>query len=69
MRVHRESGGIVVLSSQWPEHARRLADRALVLHEGQLVWEAEPTEPVPTEYVEAADAQLRPVLQGLNPQA
>ena len=42
-QLHALQGGIVVFSSQWPEHARRLADRVLVLHEGSLVWDAEPS--------------------------
>jgi ABC-type multidrug transport system ATPase subunit len=67
IRARRESGGIVVVSSQWPEHARRLADRALVLHEGRLVWEADPSEKVPAEYLKTADGPLRAVLQGLTP--
>lgn len=66
IRAHRDSGGIVVFSSQWPEHARRLADRALVLHEGQRVWEAEPTQSVPPEHLDTADGSLRAVLQGLS---
>ncbi len=67
IRAHRDSGGSVVVSSQWPEHARRVADRALVLHEGRLVWDAEPTEQVPADRLETADAALRAVLQGLTP--
>lgn len=67
IRARRDSGGIVVLSSQWPEHARRLADRAIVLHEGRRVWEAEPSEKVPAEYLDTADGSLRAVLQGLSP--
>jgi ABC-type multidrug transport system ATPase subunit len=67
IRACRDSGGIVVLSSQWPDHARRLADRALVLHEGRRVWEAEPSKKVPAAYLDTADAPLRAVLQGLSP--
>ena len=67
IRARRDSGGIVVFASQWPEHARRLADRALVLHEGRRVWEAEPSEKVPAECLDTADGSLRAVLQGLSP--
>lgn len=67
IRAHRDSGGIVVFSSQWPDHARRLADRALVLHEGRCVWEAEPTCKVPAQFLETTDGSLRAVLQGLSP--
>lgn len=67
IRACRDSGGIVVLSSQWPDHARRLADRAIVLHEGRLVWEAEPSKQVPAHCLDTADAPLRAVLQGLSP--
>ena len=67
IRAWRDSGGIVVLSSQWPEHARRLADRALVLHEGRLVWDAEPSARVPPQHLDTADGPLRAVLQGLSP--
>ncbi len=66
IRKHRDSGGIVIVTSQWPDHARRLADRALVLHEGQCVWDATPSEQVPAERLEMADGSLRAVFQGLG---
>jgi ABC-type uncharacterized transport system ATPase subunit len=66
VRAHRDSGGIVLFSSQWPDHARRLADRAVVLHEGRCVWDAEPSRPVPAQYLDTANASLRAVFQGLS---
>jgi ABC-type multidrug transport system ATPase subunit len=66
MRRHVQSGGTVIFSSQWPEHARRLADRVLVLHDGNLVWDAAPTKPVPATMLQTVDDSLRAVLQGLG---
>lgn len=65
MAKHAAGGGIVVFSSQWPEHARRLADWALVLHEGNLAWSAAP-DTLPT--VEETPPALQAVLQGLGPE-
>lgn len=65
MARHAERGGIVVFSSQWPEHARRLADWVMVLHEGKLAWSASPvTLPTVAEITPA----LQAVLQGLGPE-
>lgn len=36
---HRNTGGIVIFTSQWPPHARRLADRMLILEDGGLVYD------------------------------
>jgi ABC-type multidrug transport system ATPase subunit len=66
IRAHAESGGTVVFTSQWPEHAKRLADQAIVLHEGALVWDAAPSTPVDSECMQHADDSLRAVLQGLG---
>ncbi|PQO41251.1 hypothetical protein C5Y96_00620 [Blastopirellula marina] len=65
MAQHAAAGGIVLFSSQWPEHARRLADWALVLHEGSLEWSATP-ETLPT--AKETPPSLQAVLQGLGPQ-
>ena len=64
MAQHAARGGIVFFSSQWPEHARRLADWALVLHEGDLAWSAAP-DAIPT--VAETPPALQAVLQGLGP--
>lgn len=66
IRRHAEAGGTVIFSSQWPDHAKRLADRALVLHEGELKWDGLPNERVPAEQMQQADDALRAVLQGLG---
>lgn len=66
IRRHAEAGGTVIFSSQWPDHAKRLADRALVLHEGELKWDASPSSGVPEEQLKQADGPLRAVLQGLG---
>lgn len=36
---HRDSGGIVLFSSQWPPHARRIAQRVILLHKSQMAYE------------------------------
>lgn len=65
MAQHAAGGGIVIFSSQWPEHARRLANWALVLHEGSLAWSAAP-DALPT--VADTPPALQAVLQGLGPE-
>ncbi len=37
--THLNSGGIVVFTSQWPPHARRLAKRMWLLHNNRLVFD------------------------------
>lgn len=64
MTQHAATGGIVLFTSQWPEHARRLADWTLVLHEGRLEWSATP-ETLPT--AKLTPPALQAVLQGLGP--
>lgn len=66
IRDHAAAGGTVIFSSQWPDHARRLADRALVLHEGNLAWDAPPDRPVPPSQLDSCNGPLRAVLQGLG---
>ena len=39
IKIHAESGGTVVLSTQWPAQAVGLADRFAILHEGELVYD------------------------------
>ncbi len=39
IQLHRRAGGIVIFTSQWPPHARRLADRVLVLSAGILAFD------------------------------
>ena len=65
---HARRGGIVLFTSQWPEHARRLADAALVLDEGTLIWDAPPREALEPSLVASAQPSLQAVLQGLGPQ-
>ncbi|MEW4454458.1 ATP-binding cassette domain-containing protein [Bremerella sp. JC817] len=67
IREHAHRGGTVIFSSQWPEHARRLADGALVLHEGNLVWSGVPDEKPNDELTDTAAPALQAVLQGLGP--
>lgn len=64
---HVKRGGLVVFSSQWPDHARRLANRAIVLDEGCLAWSAPPDEIPPSTIIDEASASLRAVLRGLGP--
>lgn len=67
IRDHVARGGLVVFSSQWPDHARRLANRAIVLDEGRLAWSAPPDELPPSTIINQAFAPLRAVLRGLGP--
>ena len=66
MKSHAVDGGIVVFSSQWPEHANRLADRSLVLHERNLVCDRMITESVSDDLIENAEPSLVAVLSGLG---
>jgi ABC-type multidrug transport system ATPase subunit len=66
MRTHARDGGIVLFSSQWPEHANRLADEAIVLHEGSLVCRHAINGPVPDQVIAAAAPSLSAVLSGLG---
>ncbi|MGB7347910.1 MAG: ABC transporter ATP-binding protein [Pirellulaceae bacterium] len=66
MAAHAQSGGIVIFSSQWPDHANRLANRCLVLHEGQLICDHSVDSPVSADLLQAATPSLRAVLQGLG---
>lgn len=66
IRQHADRGGMVVFTSQWPEHARRLADGALVLDDGKLAWCQSPREKPDPEVFSAAQPSLQAVLQGLG---
>ena len=66
MKSHANSGGIVVFSSQWPEHANRLAQRSLVLHEGSLMLNQSIDTAVPDELISDAGPALAAVLSGLG---
>ncbi len=66
MRAHARDGGIVMFSSQWPAHANRLADEAIVLHEGALVCRQASSTPVAAELIAAAPPSLSAVLAGLG---
>ncbi|MCG8653950.1 MAG: ABC transporter ATP-binding protein [Pirellulales bacterium] len=66
MCEHVRRGGLVVFSSQWPEHAVRMADQAVVLDQGKMVWNAPPVQRVDSKLVATASASLRAVLQGLH---
>ncbi len=37
MREHATAGGSVLFTSQWPQHARQLAESTVILHGGRLV--------------------------------
>ena len=39
IKIHAESGGTVILSTQWPAQAVGLADRFAILHQGELVYD------------------------------
>ena len=66
IRQHANKGGTVIFSSQWPEHAKRLADQAFVLHEGTLVWNDAPQISPPVDVMSNAPESLLAVLKGLG---
>lgn len=49
MRRHRDDGGIVIFSTQWPKQAAGIADRVIVLEQGRLVWD-QPFEKHPAHF-------------------
>ena len=68
MRRHAADGGLVIFSSQWPDQAKQLAGRMVVLDEGSVAWDA-PTATRPSlSIVEQASPELQAVLRGLGPQ-
>lgn len=66
MIQHAATGGVVVFSSQWPQHARRLASRAIVLHHGTCVLDSLINQPVDPTQIRQADPALASVLSGLS---
>ncbi|WP_158545526.1 ABC transporter ATP-binding protein [Bremerella cremea] len=68
MLAHARRGGIVAFTSQWPEHARRLANWTVVLDDGRLAWCAPPQEAPSKEARANGASSLEAVLQGLGPQ-
>ena len=66
MQQHVRNGGIAVFSSQWPEHANRLADESLVLHEGELICHQSTRQRVPPSILQSATPSLTAVLSGLG---
>ncbi len=66
MREHVVDGGIVMFGSQWPEHANRLADQSVVLHEGELVCHQPIKQPVSSALLNASAPSLAAVLAGLG---
>ena len=66
IRHHASQGGIVAFSSQWPEHAVRLADQAIVLHGGSVVYDGDPKSDVASLIPSDASPALSAVMQGLR---
>jgi ABC-type multidrug transport system ATPase subunit len=66
VRAQAERGGIVIFSSQWPEHAKRLADQAIVLHEGRIAWAAPPNSEPDDSLLRESPESLLAVLRGLG---
>ncbi|MEM7475763.1 MAG: ATP-binding cassette domain-containing protein [Planctomycetota bacterium] len=59
IKQHQQSGGMVVFTSQWPPHAKRLASRVLLLHEGKLLHDAS------TDSVAADLSDLQPSVRAI----
>ena len=66
MQRHADAGGTVVFSSQWPQHAVRLADQAIVLHKGRHIWQGRVGQSLPQVQVSDHDESLQAVLDGLT---
>ena len=66
LRRHADQSGTVVFTSQWPQHARRLADDVIVLHQGKCVWQGD-VHRVPDKIkAEDDNASLAAVMDGLR---
>ncbi len=66
MMQHRNDGGIVIFSTQWPKQAEGLADRILVLEQGGLLWD-QPFEKSPAKFKDwLASPSLTAVLDQLG---
>ena len=66
VRKHRDGGGLVLFTSQWPDHANRIADRVIVLHEGRLVCDEPLAGFASPVDLTSVSADLRSVLVGLG---
>ena len=64
IRAHRESGGIVIFTSQWPPHARRLASRVMLLHDNRMFFDG-PVDAL-EEAVDTEEASLSVILRQLE---
>lgn len=64
IRSHRDAGGIVVFTSQWPPHARRLADRLFLLHGNELVFDG--TVEGLSNHIDTVDESLHAILRKLE---
>ena len=64
IRMHHNAGGIVVFTSQWPPHGRRLADRLILLHGNQLVFDG--SAEALSNNVDSIDESLRAILRKLE---
>lgn len=69
MRLHASSGGIVVFSTQWPKQAQKLADKIMVIDDGQLVWDSA-ADVVPTQsLIDSSNVGLQAVFNGIGDRA
>lgn len=66
IRAHRDAGGIVIFSTQWPQQTRQLADQILVIEQASLVWDKPIQQQPSDELIEAASPPLRAVLEQLR---
>lgn len=69
MTQHARRGGIVIFSSQWPQHANRLAERAMVLHQGRLVHAVPLNQRIDKALIDSSEPALASVLSGLGSRA
>lgn len=69
MQIHASSGGIVVFSTQWPKQAQKLADKIMVIDEGQLVWDSA-ADVVPAQsLIDSSNVGLQAVFNGIGDRA
>lgn len=66
IRKHVGDGGTLIMSTQWPEHARRMGSQLMVIHDGSLVWDACADTAIDPGLISRATPALRAVLDGIN---
>lgn len=68
IRAHASRGGTIFFTTQWPEHAKRLATHAMVIHDSELVHFRPTSDPTAHSLLEEARHKpaLHAILEGLG---